>query len=193
MNLRKAHLLGKTCGFTSVEVMASVGVLAILVALASLTVSQYNKKARRAECETSVLHFLHAQELYYQDNNAFYPLPGKEEITIAWDQNKGAPPAQPTDYSFPGLNIEFRVDGHRRYRISAESEDGKEFKRRHGFELKTDEDFDNDGKMDYYSYRKSIWQKGKKGTYGDADIDNKFWFDIFDVPAWGEYRSSELN
>ncbi len=191
MNPRNQPFLREKRGFTLVEVTASMGMLAILVALAIPTVSKYHKRTRRAECETLVKDFLSVQELYYLDNGTFYPLPGKNEITIAWDQNKGAPPAQPNEYSLPKLAIEYPIDRHRRYKIKAESKDGKEFMRKHEFELKTDEDFDNDGKMDYYSYKKSIWQRGEMGTYGDADIDNNFWFDISGVPAWGEYKPSE--
>jgi len=193
MNRRNQPSLRGKRGFTLVELTASVGMVAILVALAIPAVSAYHRKARRVECETSVKAFLSVQELYYLDNRTFYPLPGKNEITIAWDQQKGAPPAKPEEYRFPKLATEFQMDSHRRYRIRAESKDGKEFKRTHVFELKTDEDFDHDGKMDYYSYRKSVWQQGGKGTYGDADIDNNFWFDVFGVPAWGEYKPSELH
>jgi len=175
------------------EFVASVGVAATLVALAIPAISAYDKKARRVECETSVKEFLNVQELYYLDNNTFYPLPAKSEITIRWDQKKGAPPAPAEQYSFPKLAIELPRDGHRRYRIKAESRDGKEFMRKLQFELKTDEDFDDDGKIDYYSYKKSIWQQGEKGTYGDADMVNNFWFAILDVPAWGEYMPSELH
>jgi type II secretory pathway pseudopilin PulG len=182
-----------TLGLTLMELIVSVGMAAILVALAIPAISSYHKKAQRVECENSVKDFLKVQQLYYLDNNTFYPLPGKNEVTIAWDQSKGNPPARPEEYFFPKLAMEFPIDSHRRYRIKAESRDGEEFMRRYVFELKTDEDFDNNDKMDYYSYKKSIWQQGAKGTFGDADIVNNFWFEIGSVPAWSEYNPSELH
>ncbi len=191
MSYKSQSFLRGKYGFTLAELMVSVGVVVALAILTVPTVSQYRKKISKAECETSVKHFLKVQELYYLDNNTYYPLPDNKEVKIAWEQQKEVPPARPEKYSFPKLAIEFKRDNHRRYRIKAESRDGLEFKRKHEFELKTDEDFDNDGKLDYYSYKKSIWQKDARGTYGDADIDNNFWFDIHKVPAWSDYKPSD--
>ena len=179
-------------GLSLLELIVSLGMVTILVALAVPVISAYQKRARRVECENLVKDFLKVQELYYLDNNTFYPLPNEKEIKIAWHQSKGNPPARPEEYIFPKLALEFPIDSHRRYRIKAESKDGEEFMRRYLFELKTDEDFDNNNKIDYYSFEKSIWQEGAKGTYGDADVVNNFWFDIDGVPAWSEYRPSEL-
>ena len=107
MSYKSQSFLRGKYGFTLAELMVSVGVVVALAILTVPTVSQYRKKISKAECETSVKHFLKVQEFYYLDNNTYYPLPDNKEVKIAWEQQKEVSSARPEKYSFPKLAIEF--------------------------------------------------------------------------------------
>jgi len=194
MNHKKLPLLKRKSGFTLVELMVSMGIIGILMAIAVPTASRYRKFAQRMECRLSIINFLRAQELYFLDNDCYYPLnstdPGKDEKTIGWGKDDSLPD-DPEGYRFKELGIEFRRDSHRRYKIKYEHKEGAEFRKELRFEFKTDEDFDNDGDDDHYRYIKRNWQKDDgSGTDGEWDIFNEFWFEINSVPAYTDVLPS---
>jgi prepilin-type N-terminal cleavage/methylation domain-containing protein len=195
--------LKSCCGFTLAELMVSVGVVLVLLAVAVPTASKYHKLARKVECQASIIHYLRAQELYYLDHNTFYTKGSVNQYYyIAW--NKTNRPDLPDKYVFftptgekgalltdsGGLGVEFRRDSHRGYRILVKDihQPGR-FDQELELELTTDEDFDGDGSDDYYLYDKHNWQRtGRRGrtsgSFGDWWVNNQFWFEIQGVPAY---------
>ncbi|MFC1532527.1 type IV pilin protein [Thermodesulfobacteriota bacterium] len=195
MRRKDRHLLRRKSGFTLVELMVSLGVIAVLAAIAIPTASRYYKLARRIECQISIINFLRAQDFYFLENNTYYPLQagqtGKVEKKIAWGKDDPLPD-DPDNYHFPELGVEFLRDSHRRYKIKYEHKVGSDFKQELKLELKTDEDFDNDGMDNYYSYKKKNWQNDDgSGTDGKWDIYNNFWFEINGIPAFSDVLPSE--
>jgi len=62
-------------GFTLVELMVTVAVIAILAAIGYPAYTNYTYKARRTEATGSLLDFATRMERFYADNNA-YPVSG---------------------------------------------------------------------------------------------------------------------
>jgi len=172
-------------GFTLVEVLVTILVMAVLGAIAIPTISKYAEQARKVECQVSVVNYLRAQEIYYGEHNTFYIKSGSQAkknggntLTIAWTSNKR--PDQADLYRFPELGIEFRRDNFRGYRIRVwDINQAGSYRQEVFYELKTDEDFDQDGKTDLYSYRKYL----RPSTKGKWRVRNDFWFDIGGCPA----------
>jgi prepilin-type N-terminal cleavage/methylation domain-containing protein len=191
-------------GFTLVEVMVSVVVVAILVATAIPVAGKYYKLARKVECQFSVIQFLNHQEFYYLENNTYWPArPGIVNHTSPWFRigwNLGSRPDVPSRYRFlpvpvagvPELEgMEFRREDNRGYRIRARNRHSPPHANRYHqylrFELRTLEDFDNDGQQDIYRFRKENRQRVNNpssawNTNGQWRIDNKFWFPIEGCP-----------
>jgi prepilin-type N-terminal cleavage/methylation domain-containing protein len=162
----KQLYIDSSLGFTLVELMITIGVVAILTSMAVPTVQIYTEKARKVECQVSIVHYLRAQEIYYAENNSFRTganwrvnRNGVSRLNIGWNINRR--PDQAGLYHFPELG----VDGSYRQEIY--------------FEFKTEEDFDHDGSEDRYSYRKYL----RPNTNGQWRVRNQFWFDISGCPA----------
>ncbi|MGD8371251.1 MAG: prepilin-type N-terminal cleavage/methylation domain-containing protein [Syntrophobacterales bacterium] len=185
----------KSKGFTLLELMTTLGVVAVIAAVAIPTYIAYLKRDRKVECQASVRNFLRAQELYYLDNQNFYPLrPGEttnasgEVVEIGWNPTNR--PAQPLEYVLTDLAMEFRPDGHRGYKIRAVNVQQPElFEQSLVFSLRTDEGFHNDGTTDYQYQFKMFNRQDSTGppswnTNGQWMVRNWFWFDIFGCPAW---------
>jgi prepilin-type N-terminal cleavage/methylation domain-containing protein len=183
MKVGNDHLFGCSHGFTLLELMVTVGTLAILSSLAVPTYKGYLKQAHKLECQISIVNYLRAQELYYLENGAFYAKAfnknGKATLKIGWNEKKR--PDQAAKYSFPKLGIEFRRENFRGYRIRVwnRMESGS-YRQEVWLELKTNEDFDGDQASDYYSYRRYM----RPATKGMFRVKNDFWFDINGCPAW---------
>ena len=174
------------------ELMVSLGVVAVLVAVAVPTVSSYLRLAHKVECQTSIIFYLRAQNLYHLDNDTFYDRTGTQSWDrIAWDPSLR--PDQTDRYRFPELGVEFRPDKHRGYRIRVINTQLSTawfsyFNQELSFSLRTDEDFDRDGQEDIYQFRKyntqwtTTWA-WTAGTSGEWYVTNPFWFPVDGVPA----------
>jgi prepilin-type N-terminal cleavage/methylation domain-containing protein len=180
-------------GFTIVELLVTIGVLAMLATISIPITKSYYKRARKVECQVSVINFLAAQELYYLDNNNFWPLEQGEVLEktkdIGW--NPGDRPDQPAKYSepFPYLGIDFRQESHRGYRIKAVNDQQPNlFEQSLTFNLRTNEGFHNDGTSDY-PYTFEMYNRQDPGnpswsTNGKWEVRNSFWFNIFGCSQW---------
>ena len=182
-------------GFTLLELAVTLGVVAVLVAVAIPTYTAYYRRESKVECQALVLNFLNAQKLYYLDNQTFYPLrPGQKTdnagvvALIGWDPNSRPAPAE--KYLLPELSMEFKPNSYRGYKIRAVNvqEQGM-FNQVLFFALRTNEGFHNDGMTDYEYTFKMFNRQDPKGqpewsTHGQWMIRNEFWFDIFGCPAW---------
>ena len=172
-------------GFTLVEVLVSILVIAVLSSVAIPTYSKYSQQARKVECQVSIINYLQAQEIYYGEHNSFCVKSGSQamqngsnRVTIGWTSSKR--PDQAELYRFPELGVELRRDNFRGYRIRVwDINQPGSYRQELFFELKTDEDFDQDGNTDLYSYRKYL----RPSTNGKWRVRNRFWFDIGGCPA----------
>ena len=182
-------------GFTLLELAVTIGVVAVLFAVAIPTYTAYYRLESKVECQASVLSFLNAQKLYYLDNLTFYPLrPGQKTdnagvvALIGWDSNSR--PAPVDRYLFPELAVEFKPNSHRGYKIRAVNVKKQDmFNQALFFTLRTNEGFHNDGLTDYeYTFKMFNRQdpigQPEWSTHGQWMIRNGFWFDIFGCPAW---------
>lgn len=172
----------KQCGYTIAELLVTVGVLAILVALTLPTVATRYRLKQKLDCQATVIDFLRAQDLYYLDNKRFWKAgPGFPwERTIGW--TAGSRPDQPEKYLFPSLGVEFPPHMHRGIRIRVwEINTPTLFHQELSFEVQTDENFNNTmPDPELYSYRKYNYatdtDPGTKGEW--VVLQNTFWFDI---------------
>ena len=182
MNPLERHYFYCIRGFTLIELMVTMGIVAILASVAIPAYSGFILQTRKVECQVSIVNYLRAQELYYLENGTFYAdkfKNGKGTSKIAWKKKKR--PDKPEKYRFPNLDVEFRRDNFRGYKIRVwEVQNPGNYRQEVWLELKTDEDYDNDGVTDYYSYRK--YRRPK--TKGKWRVQNQFWFDIHGCQAW---------
>lgn len=179
MGFRIHHKLTAESAFTLLELMVTLGVVAVLTAVAIPTVSNYYKLARKVDCQASVTYFLRAQDMYYLDNNRFYAKNHQSVYKIGW--NPANRPDQPEKYRFPELGVEFRPDTYRGYRIQVLDIDwGWLFWQELRLQLRTDEDFDpNMADPELYTYRKYNAQTTSGwGTSGRWVVLTNFWFNI---------------
>ena len=185
MKFWKHPHLHSSLGFTLAEIMITIGVVAILASTAIPTFKGYVEKARMLECQVSVVNYLRAQEIYYVEHNAYRTESswkqlknGAQRLKIGWNPNKR--PAQADLYRFPELGVEFRPDKFRGYRIRVwDVQQSGSYRQEIFFELRTTEDFNQDGGEDRYSYRKYL----RPATNGKWRVRNNFWFDFSDCPA----------
>ena len=175
------HLnLDSSMGFTLAELMITMGVMAILASVAVPTVRGYVDKARKVECQVSIINYLRAQEIYFAESGSFQTganwrvnRRGVNRLTIGWNRNRR--PDQADLYRFPELGVEFRPDNFRGYRIRVwNNQEPGSYRQEIYFEFRTTEDFDHDGNEDRYSYRKYL----RPNTNGKWRVRNRFWFDI---------------
>ncbi len=77
-------MIKNTRGFTLVEVLIVIGVIAVL---AGITVIAYNgtqERARDAKRKTDIASIAKAMELYYDDNGRYPPATGSTAINASW-------------------------------------------------------------------------------------------------------------
>ena len=190
MKCWKHPKLNSSLGFTLVELMITIGVVAILTSMAIPTVQIYTEKARKVECQVSIVHYLRAQEIYYAENNSFQTgadwrvnRNGVSRLKIGWNINRR--PDQADRYHFPELGVQFRPDNKRGYRIRVwNNQQPDAYRQEIYFEFKTLEDFDQDGSEDRYSYRKYL----RPSTNGQWRVRNQFWFNFGGCPAQSNCR-----
>ena len=182
-------------GFSILELLITLGVAGLLVALAMPTITAYSLRQSKIQCRASVIEFLRAQEMYYLDNKNFYPLKSGEKtseagvvIEIGW--NPSERPDSPGKYLLPELAMGFQPDSHRGYRIrSANVQTPELFAQTLLFSLRTNEGFHNNGQTDYQYDFKMFNRENPEGhpdwsTHGQWMVRNGFWFAIFGCPAW---------
>lgn len=75
----KGRNKGRNKGFTLVELMITVGIVAILVALALPAYTKYVRKANRGEAQQMLMNWANMQEIW-RANNAIYA--DKDDIAV---------------------------------------------------------------------------------------------------------------
>ena len=192
---RKHLWCQKNGGFNILELLVTLAVVGLLLALAIPTFTAYSLRQRKIQCRASVIDFLSAQDLYYQDNKNFYPLkPGEKTsqsgavIEIGWSPSER--PASSGKYFIPELAMGFQPDSHRGYRIKAVNVQTPElFNQTLLFSLRTNEGFHNNGLTDYQYSFKMFNRENPQGppewsTHGQWMVRNGFWFSVLGCPAW---------
>jgi len=86
------HKASKKKGFTLVELMITVGIVAILVALALPSYTQYIRKANRGEAQQLLMNWANNQEIWRANNPAYA------------DQSDLPPPTH-DKYTFPNPTV----------------------------------------------------------------------------------------
>jgi len=186
------HYLRTVHGFTLVEILVTIMISAILASIAVPIYSGYLLRARKVDCQVSVVNLLRTQELYYAEHGTFYKKDNQTTYRIAWNRRRR--PDRADRYIFPALGLEFKRDNLRGYRIRViDRQQPGDFRQELWLQLRTDEDFDRDGQSDSYSYRKYSYQRINRrnrsvGTNGRWRAQNRFWFDINGCPAWANCR-----
>jgi prepilin-type N-terminal cleavage/methylation domain-containing protein len=182
-------------GFSILELLVTLGVLGLLVALAMPTFSAYSLRQSKIQCRASVLEFLNAQDMYYLDNKNFFPLkPGEKTSEAGMVIKIGWSPAERPDssskYLLPELAMGFQPDSRRGYMIRATNVQTPElFAQTLVFSLRTNEGFHNNGQTDY-QYDFKLFNRENPGgypewsTHGQWMVRNGFWFRVFRCPAW---------
>ena len=92
-------------GFTLMEVLIVAGIIGILGATAILSTSAYRLKAEYSAIQTTLRFIMDAEEIYYLDNDEFYPQDGTIEIP------------QGTRMGIPEINYTFPSGHKHRYLI----------------------------------------------------------------------------
>lgn len=182
-------------GFNILELLVTLGVIGLLVALAMPTFTAYSLLQEKIQCRASVIEFLSAQEMYYLDNKNFYPLKpgektGQEGVVIEIGWSPFERPDSPGKYMLSELAMGFQPDSHRGYRIRATNVQTPQlFDQTLVFSLRTNEGFHNNGLTDYQYDFKMFNRENPEGhpewsTHGQWMVRNGFWFAVLGCPAW---------
>jgi prepilin-type N-terminal cleavage/methylation domain-containing protein len=179
------------CGFTLVELLATMAVVTLVIAVAAPTISAYSRHALRVKCQAAVIAYVRGQELYYRDAGKFYqkfPGPVSDE-PIGWSPASRSD--QPERYRYPELGVEFPQDPRIGFLIQVyEIRLPKLYWQRLYLRLRTVDDLDHQPQnQDLYAYnRENRETSGKWGaasgwnTNGRWVATNDFWFDIQGCP-----------
>jgi len=184
-------------GFSLVELIIALAVIALLVGLAVPTISAYSRRARRVECQAAVTAYVRAQQVYYQDAKRFYQkYPGFiSEEPIGWDA--AYRPDRPERYRYPELGVEFPRDPHVGFSIRVyDIRLPNLYWQRLCLRLRTTVDLDNQPPdQDLYAYDKENRQTSADwgissgwNTNGEWVVRNDFWFELQRCPPFSVCR-----
>lgn len=184
-------------GFSLVELVVALVVVALLVVVAMPTISAYSKRSRRVECQAAVTAYVRAQEVYYQDARRFYQkYPGHlSEELIGWAAANR--PDQPDRYRYPDLGVEFPRDPQFGFSIQVYDIRLPDlYWQRFCLRLRTTVDLDNQPPdQDLYAYDKENRQTSADwgissgwNTNGEWVVRNDFWFGLQGCPPFSVCR-----
>jgi prepilin-type N-terminal cleavage/methylation domain-containing protein len=182
MQSRTRHVPKSGSGFTLVEMLVTLAIIAGLVTIGLPTFASYYKVARKVECQSSITYFCRAQDLYYLDNQKFY----QKQPGDLWSEDIGwaaaSRPDQVDKYRFEELGVTLARNRYWGYRLRIYKIDdwGWLFWHELRLYLTTDENFDpQKPDPELFMYRKYNWQTTwGAGTNGKWIVSNDFWFDV---------------
>src|SRR5438270_2298911 len=79
------------CGFTLVELLVVIGIIAVLIGILLPSLSKARQAAARTKCLSNVRQLAMGIVMYTQENNGFFPWVGNSGSTndwIWWDKNR---------------------------------------------------------------------------------------------------------
>ncbi|WP_353314472.1 type IV pilin protein [Candidatus Albibeggiatoa sp. nov. NOAA] len=79
----------KSKGFTLIELMIAVAIIAIIVAIAVPNYNRYLAKSRRADAKTALITIAQLQETYFADNNTYATGNGTEPFNTLRAKREG--------------------------------------------------------------------------------------------------------
>ncbi len=134
----------KRSGFTLIELMIVIAIIGILSAISIPNFIQYRMRAEYISLIVNLEHMMDAEDLYFLENNTYYPANGKINI------KKGK------SISIPGVNYSFSSKKHR-YRIITKHKVNKKKKKTNTIDycyikVWPSIDFNGDGKQDVFNY-----------------------------------------
>ena len=138
-------------GFTLIELLITIAMLGVLAGIAVPTFSVYRMKAEKVVVDVTLDFLMDAQDLYFVENDEFYPRKGKINI------KKGK------EKQIPELAYTFHSGHKHRYIIY-----GKNTKKVNTYyvEVRANYDFNRNGKNDRIRYT-TLYRKGKQIKYRD--------------------------
>jgi prepilin-type N-terminal cleavage/methylation domain-containing protein len=182
-------------GFTLVELLATLAVATLVIAVAVTTISAYSRQALQVKCQAAVTAYVRAQELYYQDARKFYqkyPGPVSDE-PIGW-----SPANRPDQLEhYPELGVEFPRDPHVGFRIQVYDVRLPELYWQGVYlRLRTADDVDQQPPdQDLYAYNRENRQTSAEwgvtsgwNTNGQWVVTNDFWFAVQGCPRFTACR-----
>jgi prepilin-type N-terminal cleavage/methylation domain-containing protein len=184
-------------GFTLVELLATLAVVTLVIAVAVPTITAYSRQSLRGKCRAAVIAYVQAQESYYQDARRFYQkYPGSvSDEPMGWSAANR--PDQPENYRYPALGVEFPRDSHVGFLIQVyEVRLPDLYWERLDLRLRTGADPDRQSQTQtLYAYtRENREASGGWGvplgwnTNGRWVAANYFWFDIQGCPKFTACR-----
>lgn len=180
-------------GFSAVELIVTLVVVALIVVVAVPTIFAYSKRARRVDCQAAVTAYVRAQEMYYLDTRRFYQkyAGSVSEEPIGWTVANR--PDQPDRYRYPDLGVEFPRDSHLGFFIQVYDIHLPDlYWQRLHLRLRTTVDLDHQPPdEDLYAYDKENRQTSAPwgapsgwNTSGQWVVTNDFWFDLGGCPQF---------
>lgn len=184
-------------GFTLVELLATLAVAIVVIAVAVPTISAYSRQALRVKCQAAVTAYVRAQGLHYQDARKFYqkhPGPVSDE-PIGWSAANR--PDELERYRYPELGVDFPQDPHVGFRIQVYDIRLPElYWQRLYLRLRTADDVDQrPPEQNLYAYDRENRQTSAEwgansgwNTNGQWVVTNDFWFDVQGCPKFTACR-----
>ena len=139
----------KKSGFTLIELLITIAMLGILAGIAVPTFSLYRTKAEKVVLDVTLDFLMDAQDIYFVENNEFYPQKGK--INIKKGMEKQVPELAYTFHS--GHKHRYIIYGKNTEKVNT-----------YYVEVRADYDFNGDGMNDRIRYT-TLYRKGKQIKY----------------------------
>jgi Tfp pilus assembly protein PilE len=130
-------MIGNRRGFTLIELVTILPILAILTAISIPNYTRYKQKAEHASIQLTIRMLSNGQELHYAEHGSYFPVTGSLDVPSRVYRD------------VPELQYTFPEDHLHRYRIyTLDDPDTERAAQRYYIIVYSDLDLDNDGSHD---------------------------------------------